>query len=326
MELKKLKVEDLLKSIKYVSQIFSSGDNMETFMQSPIHIMIYNEMSKYSKKELESVKSSHGHEDEIYYKVVNSRNPLLFAVLLEKEAFTSKLNPEAKWLLKNIEPSPTLYETVFNAQTDRIEDKNLGDFMYYISRNVKVLDENKQIELADKIYKVYGKKEEEELIHYIYSNISSDSKEIFVNRILNRYKEDNIDINKYNFLNSMINDKTYEKDYSDLFISSSHFPRINTLLEKGFKFEDEKFDHFGENLFVAVLKSKRLDIIKAVLPSLKMTEPRGMTMEEQHAIVDMYKGKNFYTEVKEMYYAKYYEYLADKLPEKDTKDIPKMKI
>ena len=65
MELKKLKVEDLLKSIKYVSQIFSSGDNMETFMQSPIHIMIYNEMSKYSKKELESVKSSHGHEDEI---------------------------------------------------------------------------------------------------------------------------------------------------------------------------------------------------------------------------------------------------------------------
>jgi hypothetical protein len=87
MELKKLKLEDLEKSIEYVSQIFSSSDSMSTFMQSPIHIMIYNEMNKFSKKELESVKSPQGEADHLYYKVLHSRNPLLFAVFLEKDAF-----------------------------------------------------------------------------------------------------------------------------------------------------------------------------------------------------------------------------------------------
>jgi hypothetical protein len=236
------------------------------------------------------------------------------------------LNPDAKWLFKNIDHSPTLYETVFDAQRSRGEEKDLRNFMYYISRNIKVLDEPKQIELADKVYDLNAKKNEQELIKYIFSNISSNSNELFINRVLERYKQDNVDINKYNFLNGVINESRYGSEYSNLFISSSDFPRINKLLEKGFKFEDEKFSHHGESLFIAVLKSKRMDIIRTVLPSLKMPAPRNMTMEEQHTIVDMYKNEKTYTEIKEMYYSKYYEYLADKLPEKDTKDIQKKKI
>ena len=326
MELKKLKVNDLVESIEYVSQIFSSDENITTFMQSPIHIMIYNEMSKYSKKELESVTSSQGEKEHLYHKVLHSRNPLLFAVFLEKDVFSNKLTTEAKWLLKNIDASPTLYETVFDAQQDRSQGKDLRNFMFYISKNIKILDETKQFELADKVYELYGKKKEKELINYIYLNISSNLNENFVDRVLELYNQNNVDINKYNFLNGVINESRDKKVYSNFFISSSDFPRINKLLEKGFKFEDKKFDHYGESLFVAVLKSKRVDIIKTVLPSLKMPAPRNMTMEKQHTIIDMYKSEKSYSEIKEIYYAKYYEYLADKLPEKDTKDIAKIKI
>lgn len=129
----KLEVKDLLPLMEYLGQIHSSSDTIHTYKKSPAHALAYNEIMRFSKKELESCKETVKFGGGLYETALSNRNPLLFSAFLKKGAFIKKLSKESKWLL-NFKPSISddIYGLIYS-----IEDYYKRDYSYAMNKKTK---------------------------------------------------------------------------------------------------------------------------------------------------------------------------------------------
>ena len=198
MHAKKLQAQDLLDSISYVSGRSNSADTIHTLSQSPIHVLIYNEIIKYSKKDLEAVKSLQ--DNTIYDLLQTGRNPFLFSAILEKNAFTGKLSKDSKWLLfQEKNPSFDLYDVVFRVEQEIGKDKT-PEFIQSLSSYLLKMDTSEKIKIANNFYDDYINKNTKLLTYIAFREISSN----FSDFLLDKMKKDKIDINQDFLMNSYL--------------------------------------------------------------------------------------------------------------------------
>lgn len=274
---KKLEVSDLLDSIEYVTRSSSSSDNFKNFSESPIHVLVYNEIKRFSKKEIESceAKKRWTSLSDLAFK-----NSFLLSAFLEKGAFHKNLSPASKWILKSgIPMDDFLYETIFYIEDDARRnnrgyigesksEKSQRNNLFYFLCDYRP-DNLFNLNLLDKYYNEFGAKDQKHILNYIYKNAGSDhSSGELANFFHMKLVNDNFDFQSSDILNNIL-PQNKRNDDSKFFISSSDIPRVKTLLDYGFRFNEQSYSYGNDNLFTAIIKSGRKDIIETILPTLK---------------------------------------------------------
>ena len=330
MTAKKLKPQDLLESLKYVGERWSSADTVHTLSESPINVLVYNEIMRFSKKELESVKDIYGNVA-IYNAVLATRNEFFYSALLEKKAFTNLLNKDSQWLLKQVKnPSLDLYDCIHNIETDRYKRRDKKYFISSVVNYLKKMDTPEKETVAKEFYDKYVKKHHQELVSHCFDRINEPLTDYF----LTRFKEDKIDINQANLMQEFLPKKEY-RDTSDIkfFISSILTNKIKSCLEKGFRFDEDNYDFNGKILMTALLKSERADLVIAILPYLKRVElisneenSQAKIVDSHYEIINLYKNKKEFEQIKMIFCELVYRLYDQKLPEKAATESLKIKI
>lgn len=321
----KITVEELALSLDRVNNNRSSSESDDFYTKSPRHVILYNEILRFSKEELESV-MKYG-KPYIWSLVVNSRsNPLWFSALIQKGAFIENLSPEAKDLLKYITPESTIeyYDFILSMQTNENET-----FVHEVCRFLFNLETEEKKELLEPLYLKYlnlslpkSKKIRSDVIKFCYEHPKAK-----LSAYLFQQLEDNkIDINKDFPLNNYLPKEIYGKNekYHTFFISSSYITSIKEKLEAGFIFDEKNYIYNkNETLFTAVIKSERKDIIETIVPYLSHIVPFSGHQEEQTILVENLKNKN--EPIYNMVASYYYKMLMEQaLPHKEV--VNKRKI
>lgn len=313
MTIKKLTTSDLLESIKYICSTGSSSDNVNTYSQSPAHVLLYNEIVRFSKQQLEET-------PHLYSAIKNSSNPLFFAALMQKKAFQNELTKESRWLLKQLKnPSLNLYESLYHYENDykRFET----NFLKYISRYLEENNTPERTVVLELLYQKYKTKDLEDLIIIAYKKVGTYMSDYLVER----FNEDKIDINQFCTMNNLL-PKPTSSNYSNFFISSNEFEQIHKLYSKGFCFNEDDYSYYGENLLTALLKSGRIDLVKTIVPYLSNSQPNNLTIEDQEKMLTNYKNQD-YIEVKEIYTQLLHKSLEHSIEKKSSeKHTPKIKV
>lgn len=329
MHAKKLNPEDLLESIKYIGERWYSGDSIHSLSQSPIHILVYNEIIRFSKEELESIKDRYGKEV-LYGAVLSTKNEFIYSALLEKKAFTHLLDEGSQWLLNQaINPSLDLYDCIYQVQSDRYKRKDEKHFISCVASYLQKMDTPEKQIIAKEFYDTYIKKHYKELIAICFDTINEPLTDYF----LNRFKEDNININEENFMQRFLPTNEYNgNDNTKFFISSSLTEQIKSCLEKGFRYDEDNYDFYGKTLMTALLKSEREDLVLAILPYLKNIEPKEngqkqeKNLDSQYELLNLYKGKKDFEKIKMIFYKLVYNSYDEKFKEKTGLEPLKIKI
>jgi hypothetical protein len=299
MKTEKLSTLELLNAIEFLGTRISSGDNIHTYSQSPIHKLVYNEILKFSKDELNSAIET----EKLRFSVnlfnisFQIKNPYIFAAFLKKGAFQDKLCKESKWVLKQKkQPSNELYSLVYNIQSEmphkHYDDNQSPDhpagktilFDNLLKIYAAKLDTPEKIEVVDNYFKQFGKKMEEQFLNFIYAE--SDNKKDLCDYLVIKLKNNGCDFTKNKLMNNYLPEVESWHSQPSFFISSSHVPQIQRLLDYGFRFDEKEYSFEGDNLFIAAIKSKRVDIIKAILPTLTDITPKDGDWIKQTAYID----------------------------------------
>ena len=116
MHAKKLNGQDLFLILKEFKKTWYSGDSIQKLSQDPISVLLYNEIQKHSKEDIESVIGDKWGKN-IYTQVIDLRNPFIFLGLLKKGAFKNKMSDDSNWLLEQVKtPSLDLYCAIFMSE------------------------------------------------------------------------------------------------------------------------------------------------------------------------------------------------------------------
>ena len=285
---------------------------------------------RFSKKELESVKDRHGGENAIHSAVSSTRNKFLYSALLEKKAFTHLLNKDSQWLLKQIKnPSLDLYSCIYIVQSERYQSKDRNHFISCVTDYLKKMDTPEKETIAKEFYDKYVKKNYKELVAHCFDMINEPSTDYFLKRL----KEDNFNINEENLMQKYLPKKKYnDNPDSKFFISSLDTDKIKSCLEKGFRFDEDNYNFNGKTLMTALLKSERVDLVVAILPYLKKIETSdkenslAKTFDSHYELIDLYKNKKEFEQIKLIFCELVYKLYDQKLPEKSVSQSLKIKI
>jgi hypothetical protein len=302
MEREKFNIEQIIQAIKFLGSSYYSSDTIYTYKQSPIHILVHEEILRFSKEEIDAakdIKSKDGYS--VWGVTFAIRNPYIFSAFLKIGAFQDKFHPDSKWLLEQFKkPNDDLYSLVFdvqNAYNSRnihiVQDEPYGrNFLFKCIfdssyTNFNLLDTPEKIYIVDSYITDFGKEKEEELLYFLYKNYSDDDKKIKIcNHTMKKMKEIGIDFSKNELLNNLLPEENYlNRDSKKFFISSSNIPRMKNLINCGFKFNEKDYSFYGDNLFIGTLKSGRKDVIETIIPELQDITPKTGTLEEQNKFV-----------------------------------------
>jgi len=309
---KKLEVSDLVDSLEYISRSTSSSDNFKSFSNSPIHILIYNEIKRFSKKELESceVKKRWSNLSDFAFK-----NSFLLSAFLENGAFVKDLSSASKWILKSgIPMDDFLYETIYYIEDDARrsnrgyigeskQEKSQRNNLFYFLCDYRP-DNLFNLDLLNKYYTEFGAKDQKHILNYIYKNAASDhSAGEICNFFHMKLVNDKFDFNSCDILNNILPKSKRDED-SKFFISSTDMPRIKTLLDYGFRFDEKNYSYGRDNLFVAIIKSGRKDIIETILPTLTSPISEYGSKEDQDRYIKELLANNPNTKLIETIYNK----------------------
>ncbi|NCQ52375.1 hypothetical protein GW796_10940 [archaeon] len=313
-----LEAKDLLKSLDYVTSKTSSAETFETFKNSPIHILVYNEIKRFSKEELESCT-----EKTKWYSLVDYafKNSFLLSAFIKIGAFVNQLTPESKWILNSgVQTTDFIYETIYyiedhkrrknrefiNENEEDIRNKNtLFDFLF----NHRPKDEF-NLQLIEKYYVDFGKKEKEKILEFIHNNAGSNGKSSEICNFFHlKLIKDDFAFDSCSIINKFLPKNI---DDSKFFISSLDILRIKSLLNYGFRFNEEQYSYNNDNLFLSVVKSGKKDIIETILPTLKNVVFTHGNQEEQNKFLKELIAKDPNKQIIESIY---YKCLLDsKLP------------
>jgi hypothetical protein len=306
----KLELGHLLKAINYLGNQISSADDIHSYSESPIHMLVHNEILKHSKEDIDNFKEQDDKTGRSLYSVsFGIRNPYIFSAFMKIGAFQNRLSESTKWLLKQkAHPSNDLYALIYEVEyknADKRANRYPTDnsklpsqdilFNLLLGNYSNKLDTPEKIELVDTYFKEFGKKMEDEFIHYVYLNYRPGN--ALCEYLVVKLKNNGVDFSKNSLLNNSLPKERYKKDEDTFFISSSDTPKIKQLLEVGFTFDEKSYSFHGDNLFVALAKASRFDVVGFILPHLKDITPKSGTLEEQNAFIDSLSGNRKQEEI-----------------------------
>jgi hypothetical protein len=283
-----IKVDDLIQAISFLSNRITHGTNIYEYSESPIHIMVHNEILKFSKDELEKSKATTHSGTKLWDSVFHIRNPYILSAFLKKGAFVNKLSNNSKWLLNVLdEPNKDIYQVIYYMEENKFrpvhyyEEKQLH---YWVLDYFCDMSDSHHIKVIDKYLKDFGEKDNSKILKFIVQNYSPKNKDFF-SYMISKLKLQGVDITKNNFLNTYLPEsQPYGDEKSRFFISSSHYETIKDLLEIGFRFDEKKYSYNGDNLFISVLKSNRQEVIDIIVPYL--TNIKTKKMNEQNKFIE----------------------------------------
>jgi hypothetical protein len=333
---KEFEPQDIHDAIMHLGVATSSSDDIEVLSQRPLDVLLYKEILKFDKEQLESVTSKHKEKKFLLNTAYSKKNYFIFSAFIQKGAFVDDLSPFSQWILKATKDQDIplkLYENIFHLENDSYYQNNdllykqFNTFMAFFTK----FNEHTEFKenLLNKFYKDHGKKFHTYIIDFIYQNIVRipDVCDLFLTKI----KESHIDINKNFPLNKILPEvsswsKEDEKK-TGFFISSQDIPRLKSLLEKGFKFDENKYEFAGQNLLTAVLNSGRVDLVETILPYINKFMPLDQDLDNQSKLIEKYQNKPSYENIKLIYFKAIYQHYDNLLPVKENAtDSKKLKI
>lgn len=289
MEIKQLNAQDLLKTLEFLRHSIWSSDNIYTYSQSPIHVLTYNEIMKYSKEELELVTDKYRKEHVLYHAVLSIKNPFIFSALMQKRVSFEALEQPTQWLLENNhtpEPSAAFYQTVYYLESSKNGHTHYQEedrFIYTILEFLSKMDTKEKTDLSSKFYNKYGKKYFKNILDWIFNNTNSNP---IIFYLLDRFQSDNIDINKHFLLDRFLPKEDYKK--SSFFISSGENSRLQFLLECGFRFNEKAYVYNDKSLFQNLMDSRRKDLIHTIGPYITFSS----ALDKKDLTLDLIESLN----------------------------------
>lgn len=301
--MEKNKVEDLYGTIRFLKEksIISSARRIKELKVEPIFRLIHNEILSFTKKELDSAKDNKKNfaYDNLLDATVSISNPYLMSAILKKKACLKNLSKEGAWILqKNEKKEDELYDLIYiiegSKKRDVKEKKSyfLENIFKYITSNYVAMENDTKIKLVNEFFNDFGVFSEQFLIERLFKG-SVGPADIF-NLVVEKLKEKDIDFSKY-----PLNDVFFSRH--DNFISANDEKLLKILIDAGFRFDENKYEYNGENLFINVLRMNRKNLNEIILPSLTDISPKKKTIEEQNQFVDSLDESKFSKE-KKMYF------------------------
>jgi hypothetical protein len=289
----KLEPKDLLKAMEYLGKSISSSDDIHTYSKSPIHILLHNEILKYSKEEIDSCKEEIKWNGDLFNSCFRIRNPYIFSAFIKIGAFQDKLSNDTKWLIKQEKnPSNNLYELMYYIESAYRDKKHNHDEEYkggilfncLFDRYAYNLDAEK-LKIVDSYFKTFGKRKEKDFLEFICANHGKRTE--LCDYLIVKLKNNNVDLSKNGLMNKFLpTDNHWSNDLKRFFISSLDMPRIEKLLESGFRFDEKNYSYYGDNLFIAIVKSGEQRLIKPILPYLRDVTSTSTDLVEQHKYIE----------------------------------------
>ena len=290
----KLEPKDLLNAMEYLGKSTSSADNIHTYSKSPIHILVHNEILKFSKEEIDSCKETLRFGTDLFNSSFRIKNSYIFSAFLKIGAFQDRISNDTKWLLKqSTNPSNDLYDLMYDVEREHYDNRsghyqdeyNGGILFNSIFDHYAYNLNAEKFTLVDNYVKTFWKQKETAFINFIYRNHGRRAE--LCDYLVVKLKSKNVDFSKNNLLNNSLPEEDYwTRDSKSFFISAPDIPKIKKLLDCGYKFDEKNYSHYNNNLFISVFKSKRIDIIETILPHLTDITPKSGTLEEQNAFIE----------------------------------------
>lgn len=194
--------------------------------------------------------------------------------------------------------------------------ENLAFFV--LEYHCRQFDASEKLELVDKLYNDFGIEHKDVFLKFLAKRYGSNVE--LCDFLTTKLKNNQVNFAEYD-INFILPHNKPQGD-GDFFISSIHIPAIKNLLNAGFRFNEKAYEYNGDNLFVAVLKSERKDIIETILPTLMDVTPKKGSIEQQNKFIDGLKDTSFYEPIKKQYYMLQ---LDGELSHKETKE-KKLKV
>jgi len=288
-------LQDIIVAFDKFGEVISSADTIDNLSNSPAHKLLFNEILKFSKEELESPIKIRNRNAFIYDYVFSQRHCLFFKACILKGAFIDKLSEETKWLLDNVpNPSDQLFEAIHYMERNRIgrefDDSKpitFNKFMdLFMSRYFYIFDSEEKKYVMELILDKYAHQEVkffEKLVVTdmpIYSNHSETHE--YIGKRLHELGLATKNLNGY--LTKLEEDDT--PDYVRHFNFGEYgLSKIDRLLKCGFRFNEQDYSYNGDNLFIALTKSKQLKACELIFPYLSDINPKSGSFAEQHAFI-----------------------------------------
>jgi len=307
MTREKFNTAELLEAVAYLRHNFYHHEPIVKSRKSPIHVLVYDEIIKHSKEDIDASQDRTREGYSLYSISLAIKNPYIFSAFLKTGAFQNKLSPESKWLLDlKKRPGDDIYQMVCYVE-DAIGHKNMmSNRDIELGKNILFhclivnslgdfykLDTPEKLEVIDKYIEDFGKKYKDEFFYFISQNYDQESKkEEFCEYLVTKMKNLGIDFSENKLLNKFLPEEDYyKKEPSKFFISSSYIKKINNLFNCGYKLDEKNYSYYGDNLFIAILKSERRDIIETFIPHLTDLTPKTGILAEQDKFVEDWVSK-----------------------------------
>lgn len=293
----KLEPKDLLKAMEFLGKSLSSGENIHTYSKSPIHILVHNEILKFSKEEIDSCKEELKWHKDLYSLCFIIKNPYIFSAFMKIGAFEDKISKDTQWLLKQEKnPSNDLYELMYYVEDTHHDKRNNHEeynggilFNCLFEQYAYNLDTEK-LKVIDSYFKTFGKRKEKVFLEFICQNYGRRTE--LCDYLVMKLKHNNVDLSKNGFMNKSLPEEKHWSNSKQFFISSQEMPRIQKLLEAGFRFDEKNYSHYGDDLFTALVKSGETRLVKPILPYLSLKDvvlKSGSLMEQDQFIESLNK-------------------------------------
>ena len=318
-----LSLSDIYKGIEQIRYPSSSSNDIYVFSKRPVDRLLYAEILKHSKEDLQNFKLEYSNQNALFDITVQCGNSFLFSAFIKKGAFINKLEFVSKKVLSYIpEPPLSLSQRIFNLiplKTYHLaKDNSHYEIMNYLEY-CSDLDNDNKIKLVKNLYKDFGDKYHSTFIEYIFETAAKNP--ALNNMLLDLIKESKKDINESAPLNKFLpNFSLNSQSFApkSFFISSSEYPKIKQLLEYGFRFDEKNYIYQNENLFNTLLESRQHEFLKLVLPYITELKPLKMSRNEQKDMVYTFNNQTYFKDL-EYKYLEYIHYELDKI-------IPNKKI
>lgn len=288
-------MEDVVKAIRKLDEVISSDDNMDRLPSSPMHVLLYNQILQFSKEELEAPIQVRNRQEFLADIVFTQRHGFFFSACIKKGAFHNLLCDESKWLLENF-PQPThqLMGVIHSLEQRNSKELNkpkqlkfsifldtlMGNYLYLLNTEEKK-------EVLKLILDKYAEKESPHLQQLVINEMPMYENHSATHEYIGRKLHELGLVTKN--LNGLL-PHLQEGGYPDY---TSHFgwskydtSKIQRLLQCGFKFNEQDYSYNGDNLFIALVKSKNYHACEVILPHLSDVIPRTGGYTEQHAVID----------------------------------------
>lgn len=342
IQLKQFTIEDIPLIIKRLGSSYSSSDNMESFSQNSNHVLLYNEMMKYSKEELEKVSNPKDFYSDLFNSTLGYKSYLAFAALMEKRCFSKKIGPFSNWCLNNLNTNFELYEFIYYNSHINYEQKsmnvaikkdvsNVDNLLYLLDKYyLSKLPEDMVLNNVKKVYEYFKTNHIEEINEYCFKNFTNfdyciDNQKppkinFIANIFLNCMKDDGININKHFLMNSYLP----KDEKGDFFISSGYSQTMKLKLEAGYIFNEREYTYQGKRLLENLLSLKEGRLLNLIGPYIHHLEPLTMTVAEQSVLLEKFTKIENYEDIISNYLLLVEEGFSKNLPQKDSKKKKKL--